>query len=189
MNSEQVSWNISRLVNDNNLTWFTFNADSKGLYGSTISLLSLILLTSFGVWALPQTIHKYYAIRDKKAIKQGVVVSTVFALIIGFIAYFTGALSIFFPETAGVAHAEVIPTMLNVAIPAGLTGVIAVLILSASMSTLSSVSLASASVVAVDIYKAWEYSGTAKVYIRPTEVLAYFLDFAVFYFYIGNFAA
>lgn len=153
MNTENVNWDISKLVNDPNLTWFTFNSDSKGLYGSTVSLISLTLLTSLGVWALPQTIHKYYAIRDKKAISQGVIVSTVFALVIGFIAYFSGALSIFFSETAGIPDSQVIPTMLNVAIPKGLTGVIAVLILSASMSTLSSVSLASASVMAVDLYK------------------------------------
>ena len=81
-----------------------------------------------------------------------------FALIIGFVAYFSGALSYYFPDIlmtdAGpVKDAFVIPTMLKVVIPAGLTGVIAVLILSASMSTLSSVSLASASVIAVDIYK------------------------------------
>ena len=144
---------ISKLVNDPNLTWFTFDADSKGIYGSTVSLIALILLTSLGVWALPQTVHKYYAIRDKKAITQGIVISTAFALIIGFIAYFTGALSIFFSETVGVAHAQVIPTMLSIVIPAGLTGLIAVLILSASMSTLSSVSLAGASVIAVDLYK------------------------------------
>ncbi len=151
MNSEQVSWDISEIAD----TWFTFGKEgSGGLFGSTVSLLSLIMLTSLGVWALPQTIHKYYAIRDKKAIMQGVVVSTVFALIIGFIAYFTGALSYFFPEQlAGVPDAQVIPTMMKIVIPVGLTGVIAVLILSASMSTLSSVSLASASVIAVDLYK------------------------------------
>lgn len=153
MNTDQVNWDISRLVNDPNLTWFTFDADKKGLYGSTVSLLSLTLLTSLGVWALPQTIHKYYAIRDKKAISQGVIVSTLFALVIGFVAYFTGALSIFFPETYQIADSLVIPTMLKIAIPVGLTGVIAVLILSASMSTLSSVSLAGASVIAVDLYK------------------------------------
>ena len=153
MNAPEISWDISKITGDNNLTWFTFNADATGLYGSTVSLISLILLTSLGVWALPQTIHKYYAIRDKKAITQAIVVSTAFAFIIGFIAYFTGALSAFFPETATLAHAEVVPTMLAKVIPVGLTGIIAVLILSASMSTLSSVSLASASVIAVDIYK------------------------------------
>lgn len=154
MNHANVHWDISKLTQNPNLTWFTFNGDhSGGIYGTTVSLLSLIFLTSFGVWALPQTIHKYYAIRDKKAITQGVVISTLFALTIGFTAYFTGALSIFFPETYTVSNTLTIPTMLKVAIPVGLTGVIAVLILSASMSTLASVSLASASVIAVDLYK------------------------------------
>ncbi len=153
MNSDNVSWDISKIADDPNLTWFTFESESKGIYGSTVSLISLILLTSLGVWALPQTIHKYYAIRDKKAIHQGVVVSTAFALIIGFFAYFTGALSAYFPETSGAPHSNVIPIMLSIAIPSGLIGIIAVLILSASMSTLSSVSLAGASVLAVDLYK------------------------------------
>lgn len=153
LNSENVNWDISSIVNNPELTWFTFNSSNKGFYGSTVSLISLILLTSLGVWALPQTVHKYYAIRDKKAIYQGVIVSTFFALIIGFIAYFTGALSVLFPEVKSVPDSQVIPQMLKLVIPVGLTGVIAVLILSASMSTLSSVSLASASVVAVDIYQ------------------------------------
>jgi Na+/proline symporter len=74
-------------------------------------------------------------------------------LIIGFGAYFTGALSVFFPQLAGMGADYVIPNMIKIVIPTGLIGVLAVLILSASMSTLSSVSLASASVLAVDIYK------------------------------------
>ena len=155
MNHPNVNWDISELVSNPNLTWVTFgNENASGIYGTTVSLISLTLLTSLGVWALPQTIHKYYAIRDKKAIIQGIVVSTAFALLIGFAAYFTGALSFFFPqETQGISDSLVIPTMLKTVIPVGLMGVIAVLILSASMSTLSSVSLASASVIAVDIYK------------------------------------
>lgn len=154
MNHENVSWDISALVSDKEHTWFTFASESGGIYGNTVSLISLILLTSFGVWALPQTIHKYYAIRDNKAIMQGTVVSTFFAFIIGFSAYFVGALSGLFPEyIEGVSADNVIPTLLAEIIPMGVIGVIAVLVLSASMSTLSSVSLASASVVAVDIYK------------------------------------
>ncbi len=147
LSSKQVSWDLSTL------NWFTFNSNNKGIYGDTVSLLSLILLTSFGVWALPQTIHKYYAVRDKKAITQGTVVSTAFALIIGFGAYFVGGLSNLFSEVSGVNPDYIIPEMLKIVIPVGLMGVISVLILSASMSTLSSVSLASASVVAIDIYK------------------------------------
>ena len=153
MNHANVNWDLSALTSSEELGWFTFSSSHTGLYGNTASLISLILLTSFGVWALPQTIHKYYAVRDDKAIMQGTVVSTLFALIIGFGAYFTGALSAFFPSVANVGADNVIPEMLKIVIPTGLIGVIAVLILSASMSTLSSVSLASASVVAVDLYK------------------------------------
>ena len=147
LGSEQVSWNLE------GLNWFTFGSPNKGLYGDTVSLLSLILLTSFGVWALPQTIHKYYTVRNDLAIKQGTIVSTVFALIIGFGAYFVGGLSSRF-SLSGVHSDQIVPSMLaSGIIPVGLLGIIAVLILSASMSTLSSVSLASASVVAVDLYK------------------------------------
>ena len=158
MNHENIQWNISELVNNPNLTWFTFGGEnSSGIYGTTVSLISLMLLTSVGVWGLPQTIHKYYAIRDKKAIQQGIIVSTAFAFIVGFIAYFTGTLSYFFPEElahiAPGAYEKIIPTMLKAVIPTGLIGLITVLLLSASMSTLASVSLTSASVVAVDIYK------------------------------------
>ena len=159
MKHPNVNWSIEELASNPDLTWVTFGSEnSSGLYGTTVSLMALILLTSLGVWALPQTIHKYYAIRDKKAIYQGVVISTVFALIIGFVAYFSGALSYYFPEilvtdNGIVKDALVIPTMLKHVIPVGLTGIIAVLILSASMSTLSSVSLAGSSVIAIDLYK------------------------------------
>ncbi len=153
LNHSNVNWDLSTLTSNPNLNWFTFSSTNTGIYGNTVSLLALVLLTSMGVWALPQTIHKYYAVRDKKAINQGMVVSTLFAIVIGFGAYFTGALSGLFPEFATTAGDKVVPYMLAKVIPVGVTGVIAVLILSASMSTLASVSLASASVVAVDIYK------------------------------------
>ncbi len=147
MNSEQVAWDVSTLK------WFTFGSENKGLYGDTMSLVSLIMLTSFGVWALPQTVHKYHTVRDDKAIMQGTIVSTAFALIIGFGAYFVGGLSNLFPSVEATPADYVIPELLSIVIPAGLMGIVTVLILSASMSTLSSVSLASASVVAVDLYK------------------------------------
>lgn len=154
MNSDNVSWDISELASNVETAWFTFNSSKTGIYGNTVSLLSLVLLTSFGVWALPQTVHKYYAIRDKKAITQGTIVSSLFALIIGFSAYFVGSLSHLFPELVNdISPDSIIPVLLLKVIPSGLMGVIAVLILSASMSTLASVSLASASVVAVDLYK------------------------------------
>ncbi len=153
LSSPQVSWDISALASDVEHTWFTFGSEHTGLHGNTVTLISLVLLTSFGVFALPQTVHKYHAVRDKKAIKLGTWVSTAFALVIGASAYFVGALSPLFDEVSGLSGDSIIPAMLKIVIPTGFIGLIAVLILSASMSTLSSVSLASASVVAVDIYK------------------------------------
>ncbi|MBQ7712613.1 MAG: sodium:solute symporter [Clostridia bacterium] len=124
------------------------------LYGNEMTLVFLVLLTSFGVWALPQTIHKYYTVRDKHAIKQGTIVSSIFALVIGFGAYFIGGLATLFPkEYAAGTTDNVIPHMIKDVLPFGLLGLIAVLVLAASMSTLASVSLASSSVVTIDIYK------------------------------------
>ena len=150
---ETVNWNICELF-ANGPNPFSPSSNESFIFGDAVSLLSLIGLTSFGVWALPQTIHKYYAIRDKKAILQGIIVSTSFALLIGAIAYFSGALSYFFPESIiGTNPDRYVPLMLKTVIPVGVMGIITVLVLSASMSTLSSVSLAGASVMAVDLYK------------------------------------
>ncbi len=134
-----------------------FTAGEGGfLQSPAVMLVSLILLTSMGVYALPQTVHKYYSVRDKKAVNQGMIVSTLFALLIGVIAYFVGGLGhLFFENTAGFGGNtdNIIPIMLGEVIPQGLLGLIGVLVLSASMSTLASVSLSSASVISVDLYK------------------------------------
>jgi Na+/proline symporter len=126
-------------------------------------LLPNIILTSFGVWGMPQMVHKYYAIKDDRSIKIATVVSTVFALFIGCGAYFNGALSRLFiaadgngaPDVAG-GFDGVVPTMLIKVLGDGLfqniiLGVIMLLLLSASMSTLSSIVLSSSSAVSIDL--------------------------------------
>ncbi len=133
-----------------------FNAEGDNFLKSDILMLvSLILLTSMGVYALPQTVHKYYSVRDAKAVKQGMIITTIFAMLIGVVAYFVGGLShLFFESASEFGHTDnIIPKMLGDVIPKGLLGLIGVLVLSASMSTLASVSLSSASVISVDLYK------------------------------------
>ncbi|MBP3886472.1 MAG: sodium/solute symporter [Cellulosilyticum sp.] len=135
----------------------------------TLPLIGLIIMTSFGVWGLPQMIHKYYAIKDETAIKKGTIISTIFALIIGGSAYFTGSLGrlFFIDEASGVAVMPgatveaadsgmadmIIPIMLESTLPTALMGIIIVLILSASMSTLASLVLVSSSTISIDFVK------------------------------------
>lgn len=120
-----------------------------------------IMLTSFGTWGLPQMIGKFYAIKDTSAIKRGTIISTIFCTVIGCGAYLIGSTSRLIlngtlPE-GGID--SVIPTLLMEVLGGGTFGLILlalimVLLLSASMSTLQSVVLTSASAVAVDLIPA-----------------------------------
>ncbi len=126
-------------------------------------LISLIILTSVAPFAMPQLLQKFYAIRDRKAVRVGMIASTVFALIVTGTAYFTGALTRIFlsPSANPVAFTEagtpnfdaLMPEMLTTVIPEALSVVILLLILSASMSTLAALVLISSSAVAKDLYK------------------------------------
>lgn len=130
--------------------------------GSAFKFLCVnILLTSFGTWGLPQMVGKFYAIKDTRAIKRGTVISTIFCVVIGCGAYLIGSTSRLIlggtlPE-GGID--AVIPSVLMEVLGNGTLGVILlaiimVLLLSASMSTLQSVVLTSASAVAVDLIPA-----------------------------------
>lgn len=117
-----------------------------------------ILLTSFGTWGLPQMVSKYYAIKDDNSIKTATVVSTVFALIIGAGAYFIGSLSrlILNNNLPSGGYDSVIPDVLMKSLGGSLgtiiiLSVVLLLLLSASMSTLSSVVLSSASAISIDL--------------------------------------
>lgn len=130
---------------------------------SSSFLITNIMLTSFGVWGLPQMVHKYYAIKDENSIKIATIISTVFALFIGAGAYFTGSLSRLFlsatkeglPDVAG-GFDGVMPSLLIEALTSNVfsivvLSIIMLLLLSASMSTLSAVVLSSSSAVSVDL--------------------------------------
>lgn len=116
------------------------------------SLVGLCLLTSIGTWGMPQMIQKFYGVANEKAVKTGTVVSTAFAAIISIGAYFVGSLArLFFTEVPGGIHDKMIPIMLNSTLPALLLGVVMILVLSASVSTLSGITLTSCSTVSLDL--------------------------------------
>jgi SSS family solute:Na+ symporter/sodium/proline symporter len=128
-------------------------ASPFGSSKNALMLVSLILLTSLGTWGLPQMVHKFYAIKDKKAISRGTVISTLFALLIGGSAYFIGTFGrLFLSETPNNMD-MVMPQVMTAALPSALLGIILVLLLSASMSTLSSLVLVSSSSISMDLIK------------------------------------
>ncbi len=125
-----------------------------------LNLIGLIILTSLGSWGLPQMVHKFYAVKDDDAIKKGTIISTVFALIIAGGAYFVGGFGRLFLDNSiplganGKPNADmVMPMVLEKALPDALIGIIVILVLSASMSTLSSLVLVSSSAISMDLIK------------------------------------
>jgi SSS family solute:Na+ symporter/sodium/proline symporter len=124
-------------------------------------LFSLVFLTSVAPFGMPQLVQKFYAIKDDRAIRRGMIFSTCFAALISFAAYFTGAAARLFltPESAPGAFSQgkpvfdaLMPEFLANVIPESLSVLMLLLILSASMSTLAALVLISSSSVAKDLY-------------------------------------
>jgi SSS family solute:Na+ symporter len=138
---------------------------SAGMQGAFVSffgpdplnLLGVVILTSLGTWGLPQMVGKFYAIKDEKSIKAGTVISTAFAAVVAGGCYFLGGFArlyegnpAIYKEDGGVMYDAIVPTMLS-GLPDVLIGIVIVLVLSASMSTLSSLVLTSSSTVTLDL--------------------------------------
>ena len=121
-----------------------------------LNLLGVVILTSLGTWGLPQMIQKFYAIKDEKAVHTGTIISTLFAVVVSGGCYFLGGFSQISGVTpaadGSVAYDTIIPTMLS-SLPDILIGIVVVLVLSASMSTLSSLVLTSSSTLTLDFIK------------------------------------
>ncbi len=120
-----------------------------------VGLLGVVLLTSMGTWGLPQMVQKFYAIKSEKAINKGMIISTIFALVVAGGCYFLGGFGRLFSDRIDIAaggYDSIIPAMLSDLSPF-LIAVVIVLVLSASMSTLSSLVLASSSTLTLDFIK------------------------------------
>lgn len=124
-----------------------------------IFLFFVVVLTSLGTWGLPQMVGKFYSIKDEDAIKKGTVISTIFAIIVAGGCYFLGGFGkLYFKDMqkagfvseSGVLFDKVIPTMISNLAPV-IVALIIVLVLSASMSTLSSLVLTSSSTLTLDV--------------------------------------
>ena len=147
---------VSKLAQSENA-----GAEYTSLLGpNPIFLLFVVLLTSLGTWGLPQMVGKFYSIKDEGSIKKGTVISTLFAIVVAGGCYFLGGFAKlyhnemveggFISESGAVMFDKVIPTMLSDLAPV-VVALIIVLVLSASMSTLSSLVLTSSSTLTLDV--------------------------------------
>lgn len=135
-------------------------SDTPGMFAAffgpdPLGLLSVVLLTSLGTWGLPQMVQKFYAIKNEAAIRKGTVISTIFALVVSGGCYFLGGFGRLFSDQIDVeanGFDSIIPTMLENLSPF-LIAVAVILVLSASMSTLSSLVMASSSTLTIDFIK------------------------------------
>ena len=122
-----------------------------------LNLLGVVVLTSLGTWGLPQMVGKFYAIKDERSIKAGTVISTLFAIVVAGGCYFLGGFGRLYSGNPAIQNADgsiaydaIVPAMLS-GLPDILIGIVVVLVLSASMSTLSSLVLTSSSSVTLDL--------------------------------------
>ena len=128
-----------------------------------LNLLFVVILTSLGTWGLPQMVQKFYAIKNEGSIKKGTIISTLFAFVVAGGCYFLGGFGRLFSNVLNVTEKGVpaggfdaiIPKMLEGLSPM-LIALVVVLVLSASMSTLSSLVITSASTVTIDFLNSFK---------------------------------
>lgn len=136
------------------------NYSTPGIFASffgtdPLNLLFVVILTSLGTWGLPQMVQKFYAIKNEQAIQKGTVISTLFAFVVAGGCYFLGGFGRLFSDQVDIAangYDSIIPTMLS-GLSDGMIALVVILVLSASMSTLSSLVIVSASTLTLDLIR------------------------------------
>lgn len=138
----------------------TPNGEVPGVFASffgpdPLGLLGVVILTSLGTWGLPQMVQKFYAIKSEKDIQKGTIISTFFAAVVAGGCYFLGGFGRLMGDKIDVAKEgfdAIIPSMLS-NLDDWLIALVIILVLSASMSTLSSLVLTSSSTLVLDLIK------------------------------------
>ena len=121
-----------------------------------LALLFVVVLTSLGTWGLPQMVGKFYSIKNEDAVKKGTIISTLFAIVISGGCYFLGGFGRLYADKISYSAAgaplfdTIVPSMLGTLSPV-VIAIVVVLVLSASMSTLSSLVLTSSSTLTLDV--------------------------------------
>lgn len=131
-----------------------------------LTLTCLVIITSLGPFGLPQMVQKFYSIKNEKIIFTSMIVCTVVCFVMAFGAYYTGSLTHLFYQTLPSKNIdELVPRLLTDHTPQFIAIVILLLVISASMSTLSSLVLVSSSAIAIDLYGGFINPNASKRFI------------------------
>ena len=159
------------------------------------ALISLLFMTSMGTWGLPHMIQKYFAIKSDEQAKRGIWISSFFALLVAGGGYFIGSLCHMFFNRAqyDALQAEfgptfkdyIVPTMIKIVnLPGVLLGIVLVLLLAASITTLCSISLTASSTIVLDFFKNLRPNTKEKRLKLGTKIVC--VVFVVISYFVAN---
>ena len=125
-------------------------------------VIGYILVTSFGVWGMPQMISRFYTAEKQKSIKWGLVVSCTWAFVVAIFAWFNGAIArayfwkndrATYDLIAADAGASAVPYLMIAVLPPILIGLFLASITAASLTTGEKVIMVAASGFSIDVYQ------------------------------------
>ena len=129
-----------------------------------MGVIGYILVTSFGVWGMPQMISRFYTAQKKrKTLRWGLFIACLWAFIVAFFAWWNGIIArAYFWEhdmdtyetvAAGAGEAA-IPALMAAVLPWFLVGLFLAAVTAASLTTGEKVIMIAASGFSIDVYQA-----------------------------------
>lgn len=135
---------------------------SPGVWGFW-GLFSYVMVTSIGPWGLPQSLTRFYMMRDPKVVRWAIVFATVFCLVMTTCSYFNGAAARYAFRQGGVElpllpsgrpdYDIVIPELILLVLPTLVGAVYLSAVIAASQSTADAVILMASFGLARDLYQ------------------------------------
>ena len=126
-------------------------------------IIGYILVTSFGVWGMPQMITRFYTAEKQRSIRWGLVISCVWAFIVAIFAWFNGAIArayffkndiTVYKSIAAGAGESAVPMLMVFVLPPILVGLFLAAVTAASLTTGEKVIMVAASGFSIDVYQA-----------------------------------
>lgn len=133
-----------------------------------MGLIGYILVTSFGVWGMPQMIARFYtANQKKKTLRWGLVIACVWSFIVAIFAWFNGAISraYFYVHDQAMYDSinsgypwlvgeRAIPELVGAVLPSVIAALFLAAVTAASLTTGEKVIMIAASGFSIDVYQA-----------------------------------